>query len=78
MIGRNGEGGERNAGKEPGYLGDMPSGTCGNKAWTRQADDADGKAIGFRRTNGTSSGKVSGTDPKIGTKRSNKQWHLPS
>jgi len=69
MIGRNGEGGEMKSGKEPGYLGAMPSGTCGNKARTRPADDADGKAIGFRRTNGTSSGKVSGTDPKIGTKK---------
>jgi hypothetical protein len=40
MIGRNGEGGEMERGKEPGYLGAMPSDTCGNKAWTCPADDA--------------------------------------
>src|SRR3979409_398484 len=49
----------------------MPAGTCGNQARTRQADEPQGSAIGFRSTNGTSSGKVSGTDPKIGTKGSN-------
>jgi hypothetical protein len=41
MIGRNGEGGEMKREKEPGYLGAMPSGTCGNKARTCPADDAD-------------------------------------
>jgi hypothetical protein len=41
MIGRNGEGGEMKRGKEPGYLRAMPFGTCGNKARTCPADDAD-------------------------------------